>query len=88
MPRLLRAVAVVVLLALLRPPLGAAPTRPLPVPAKPRPVSFLDRLLPAPVDGGFRQDGYWVWCGTVVKGDDGLYHGAPSPLARVKRRGS
>lgn len=24
--------------------------------------------------GGFRMDGYWVWCGSVVQGDDGRYH--------------
>jgi len=35
---------------------------------------FADRLLPAPLDGGFRMDGYWVWCGSVIKGDDGKYH--------------
>jgi hypothetical protein len=35
---------------------------------------FHDRLLPAPMDGGFRMDGYWVWCGSVIKGGDGKYH--------------
>jgi predicted GH43/DUF377 family glycosyl hydrolase len=35
---------------------------------------FHDLLLPAPLDGGFRMDGYWVWCGSVIKGDDGKYH--------------
>jgi len=35
---------------------------------------FHDRLLPAPMDGGFKMDGYWVWCGSVIKGDDGKYH--------------
>jgi hypothetical protein len=35
---------------------------------------FIDRLQPAPVEGGFRMDGYWVWGGSVIKGDDGLYH--------------
>ena len=54
--------------------LSAAPVRPRAIPPVRRPVSFQDRLLPAPVDGGFRQPGYWVWCGTVVKGDDGRYH--------------
>ncbi|NOV03061.1 glycoside hydrolase family protein [Paenibacillus planticolens] len=33
-----------------------------------------DRLLPAPRDGGFRMEGYWVWCGSVVKGEDGRFH--------------
>lgn len=37
-------------------------------------MSFLQRILPAPVDGGFRMEGYWVWCGSVVRGDDALYH--------------
>ncbi len=35
---------------------------------------FAERILPAPVDGGFRMEGYWVWCGSVVRGGDGLYH--------------
>ncbi len=35
---------------------------------------FSGRLLPAPVDGGFRMDGYWVWCGSVIRGEDGRYH--------------
>jgi hypothetical protein len=30
---------------------------------------FRERLLPAPMDGGFRMDGYWVWCGSVIKGE-------------------
>lgn len=36
--------------------------------------AFSSRLLPAPVGGGFRMDGYWVWCGSVIKGEDGKYH--------------
>jgi hypothetical protein len=36
---------------------------------------FIDRLSPAPVGGGFRMDGYWVWCGSVVQSHiDGRYH--------------
>ncbi len=31
-------------------------------------------MKPAPVDGGFSMDGYWVWCGSVIKGEDGRYH--------------
>lgn len=31
-------------------------------------------MLPAPVKGGFRMDGYWVWCGSVIQGEDGRYH--------------
>jgi hypothetical protein len=37
-------------------------------------VPFHRRLQPAPVGKGFRQDDYWVWCGSVVQGDDGRYH--------------
>lgn len=33
-----------------------------------------ERMLPAPVKGGFRMEGYWVWCGSVAKGEDGKYH--------------
>lgn len=31
-------------------------------------------LMPAPVNGGFSMEDYWVWCGSVVKGEDGSYH--------------
>jgi hypothetical protein len=27
-----------------------------------------------PRGGGFRMDGYWVWCGSVIKAEDGKYH--------------
>jgi len=27
-----------------------------------------------PRSGGFRMEGYWVWCGSVIRGDDGRYH--------------
>ncbi|MDQ1912586.1 glycoside hydrolase family protein [Paenibacillus sp. GD4] len=36
--------------------------------------SLADRLLPAPRNGGFRMEGYWVWCGSVVQGEDGRFH--------------
>src|SRR5262245_12009882 len=35
---------------------------------------FHSRLMAAPLKGGFRLEGYWVWCGSVIKGDDGKYH--------------
>lgn len=38
------------------------------------PPRFADRLLPAPVGGGFAMDGWWVWCGSVVRGEDGRWH--------------
>ena len=37
-------------------------------------MSFYDRLLPAVRNGGFSMEGNWVWCGSVIKGDDNLYH--------------
>src|SRR5690606_37730294 len=36
--------------------------------------SFIDKLLPAPKNGGFSMDGYWIWDPSVIKGPDGLYH--------------
>ena len=35
---------------------------------------FAGRLLPAPVNGGFQMEDYWIWCGSVVKGEDGRFH--------------
>ncbi|GIP33254.1 glycoside hydrolase family protein [Paenibacillus sp. J2TS4] len=32
------------------------------------------KLLPAPVGGGFKMEGYWVWCGSVIQGEDGRFH--------------
>lgn len=31
-------------------------------------------MAPAPKSGGFRMEGYWIWCGSVIRDDDGLYH--------------
>jgi hypothetical protein len=36
--------------------------------------SLLDRMLPAPLEGGFRMEDYWVWDPSVIKGEDGRYH--------------
>jgi alpha-L-fucosidase len=36
--------------------------------------AFRERLLPTSESYGFRMDDYWVWCGSVIKGDDGKYH--------------
>jgi hypothetical protein len=35
---------------------------------------LMKRIDKAVVGGGFEMEGYWIWCPTVVKGDDGLYH--------------
>lgn len=37
-------------------------------------IPFIELLQPAPVNGGFRMDGYWVWGGCPIKGEDGKYH--------------
>lgn len=36
--------------------------------------AFIDKLLPAPIGGGFEMKDYWVWGSSVVKGEDGKYH--------------
>lgn len=35
---------------------------------------IFSRIAPMKADSGFRQDDYWVWCSSVVKGDDGKFH--------------
>ncbi len=36
---------------------------------------YADILMPAPRNGGFRMDGYYIWCGSVVHAqEDGKYH--------------
>ncbi len=37
-------------------------------------MKFIDRILPAPKNGGFAMEGYWVWCGSVIQGEDSRYH--------------
>ncbi len=37
-------------------------------------IDLFERMLPAPRNGGFSMEGFWVWCGSVVKGEDGRYH--------------
>ncbi|MFC6102115.1 glycoside hydrolase family protein [Olivibacter domesticus] len=37
-------------------------------------LSLPERMLPAPLNGGFRMENYWVWDPSIVKGEDGLYH--------------
>ena len=33
-----------------------------------------ERMKPAPLNGGLKMKGYWIWCGNVAKGEDGIYH--------------
>ncbi len=35
---------------------------------------LIHRILPSSPDGGFAMEDYWVWCGSVIRGEDGLYH--------------
>ncbi len=32
------------------------------------------KLKPAPINGGFKMKDYWVWCGSVIQGEDGKFH--------------
>ena len=36
--------------------------------------SLQDLMLPAPMNGGLKMEEYWIWDGSVIKGDDGRYH--------------
>lgn len=36
--------------------------------------AFAERLQPAIRNSGYREDDYWVWCGSVIQGDDGKFH--------------
>ena len=40
----------------------------------PQEKPFIDKILPAPVGGGFEMKDYWIWGSSVVKGEDGKYH--------------
>lgn len=35
---------------------------------------IIEQLRPVPVDGGFRREDDWIWCGSVIEGDQGLFH--------------
>lgn len=37
-------------------------------------IRLKERMQPVPLQGGFRMEGFWVWCGSVAKGEDGRYH--------------
>lgn len=40
----------------------------------PSETAFIDRILPAPNNGGYQDPDYWVWSSSVVKGEDNRYH--------------
>lgn len=37
-------------------------------------IDLMEKMEPAVRNGGFRMEGYWVWCSSVIKGEDGKYH--------------
>ena len=37
-------------------------------------TSFIQRVRPVRNGTGFQMDGYWVWCGSVIRGEDKRYH--------------
>lgn len=38
------------------------------------PSLILMRFLPATPHGGFRDDDFWIWCGSPIRGEDGRFH--------------
>ena len=37
-------------------------------------MDLISLICPAPRNGGFKLDDYWVWCGSAIRGEDGRYH--------------
>ena len=37
-------------------------------------MNFKERMGKVTENSIFKMDGYFVWCGTMAKGDDGLYY--------------
>lgn len=37
-------------------------------------LTFKDRLQPLSEENIFKTDGYYNWCSSILKGDDGKYH--------------
>ena len=42
--------------------------------SKPSGGAFIDKLQPAPLNGGFAMTDHWIWGSSVIKGEDGKYH--------------
>jgi hypothetical protein len=42
--------------------------------------SFINKLLPAPLNGGFYLPNHWIWGASVIKGEDGKYHSFASKV--------
>ncbi len=54
--------------------MSRALVNPLSTPPRRARGAFIDRLGAAPMGGGFALDNEWVWCGSVIRGDDDRYH--------------
>ncbi|MGE4489472.1 MAG: glycoside hydrolase family protein [Kiritimatiellales bacterium] len=39
-----------------------------------KPIPFQQRIGHPRKDSGFHMEGYWIWCGSAICGDDGLFH--------------
>lgn len=48
-------------------------------------LHLLERMQPAPLGGGFRLPEDRIWCGSVIKGEDGRYHMFASLIPRGKQ---
>ena len=35
---------------------------------------IFEKLMPAPKNGGFKMEDYYIWCGSAIKGEDGRFH--------------
>jgi len=44
---------------------------------------LFEQLMPAPKSGGFSMEGYWIWCGSVVLGEDGKFHMFASRIPKL-----
>lgn len=52
---------------------------------KRRHLNLRERMLPVPKKGGFQMEGYWIWCGSVIRGEDGKYHMFASRWKKTQR---
>lgn len=48
-----------------------------------QPKPFKQRIGRPRKDSGFRMDGYWIWCGSAIRDDDGLFHMVASRIPKT-----
>lgn len=46
----------------------------LPEQASPPANEIFRRLAPMALENGYRDDAYWVWCSSIIEGEDGKFH--------------